>query len=370
MHGRFEGSRLTGAALRACACVRACVLVCGSPPQAVQNNGSLWLHAVFARAGSSINPDDPDFVEDHVFGRAFSERLEWCWLSQRPGSCHALRVGVGQQGGQQEENTRCVFTPCVRADMVAYLPKPKNDTGVNLLSGEKQAAKPKVEDPKVRDGGRHDGWGATQRPGGSAWERHEYTQGVRVGDCLAPRRGVLTEVGLVACACAAWAGRGAPGDCELPQAQPDHPARRPLQHLPQERHPAAGACSAGKPGQRWARLGAQAWTAGLQAQLWEATAMRSGPWLGRQTAAQAVAACGGAIQTRCGGAAHVLHLLRAPPRRWAHVAGSMQFDGEGNYFPIIFFNEFWLLRDYLVPLNETVTNVTLSLDYGLVSMTW
>lgn len=33
-----------------------------------------------------------------------------------------------------------------------------------------------------------------------------------------------------------------------------------------------------------------------------------------------------------------------------------------NYFPIVYFNDFWLLRDKLVPLNETVKNVTLTLD--------
>ena len=33
-----------------------------------------------------------------------------------------------------------------------------------------------------------------------------------------------------------------------------------------------------------------------------------------------------------------------------------------NYFPIVFFNEFWLLRDALIPLNETVSEVPLRLD--------
>ncbi|XP_011005578.1 PREDICTED: cleft lip and palate transmembrane protein 1 homolog [Populus euphratica] len=41
----------------------------------------------------------------------------------------------------------------------------------------------------------------------------------------------------------------------------------------------------------------------------------------------------------------------------------------GNYFPTIFFNEFWLLRDKLIPLNETVTELTLNLEVGPISMT-
>lgn len=41
----------------------------------------------------------------------------------------------------------------------------------------------------------------------------------------------------------------------------------------------------------------------------------------------------------------------------------------GNYYPTIFFNEFWLLRDKLIPLNETVKELTLNLEVGPISMT-
>ncbi|KAJ4715102.1 cleft lip and palate transmembrane protein 1-like [Melia azedarach] len=41
----------------------------------------------------------------------------------------------------------------------------------------------------------------------------------------------------------------------------------------------------------------------------------------------------------------------------------------GNYFPTIFFNEFWLLKDKLTPLNETVTELPLNLEVGPISMT-
>ncbi|KAJ6766345.1 CLEFT LIP AND PALATE ASSOCIATED TRANSMEMBRANE PROTEIN-RELATED [Salix purpurea] len=41
----------------------------------------------------------------------------------------------------------------------------------------------------------------------------------------------------------------------------------------------------------------------------------------------------------------------------------------GNYFPTISFNEFWLLRDKLIALNETVEELTLNLEVGPISMT-
>ncbi|XP_043723952.1 cleft lip and palate transmembrane protein 1 homolog [Telopea speciosissima] len=41
----------------------------------------------------------------------------------------------------------------------------------------------------------------------------------------------------------------------------------------------------------------------------------------------------------------------------------------GNYYPMIFFNEFWLLRDKLIPLNDTVTELSLNLEVGPISMT-
>ncbi|KAL2528330.1 Transmembrane CLPTM1 family protein [Forsythia ovata] len=41
----------------------------------------------------------------------------------------------------------------------------------------------------------------------------------------------------------------------------------------------------------------------------------------------------------------------------------------GNYYPTFFFNEFWLLRDKLIPLNETVNELLLHLEVGPISMT-
>ncbi|XP_010252372.1 PREDICTED: cleft lip and palate transmembrane protein 1 homolog [Nelumbo nucifera] len=40
-----------------------------------------------------------------------------------------------------------------------------------------------------------------------------------------------------------------------------------------------------------------------------------------------------------------------------------------NYYPTVFFNEFWLLRDKLIPINETVTELPLHLEVGPISMT-
>lgn len=41
----------------------------------------------------------------------------------------------------------------------------------------------------------------------------------------------------------------------------------------------------------------------------------------------------------------------------------------GNYYPTIFFNEFWLLRDKLIPLNDTVKELPLNLEVAPISMT-
>lgn len=41
----------------------------------------------------------------------------------------------------------------------------------------------------------------------------------------------------------------------------------------------------------------------------------------------------------------------------------------GNYYPTVFFNEFWLLRDKLIAINETVTELPLHLEVAPISMT-
>ena len=39
-----------------------------------------------------------------------------------------------------------------------------------------------------------------------------------------------------------------------------------------------------------------------------------------------------------------------------------------SYFPAVYFNDFWLLREHLVPLNETVTEVPLHFSLSSVGM--
>ncbi|ONM62732.1 Transmembrane CLPTM1 family protein [Zea mays] len=41
----------------------------------------------------------------------------------------------------------------------------------------------------------------------------------------------------------------------------------------------------------------------------------------------------------------------------------------GDYYPTVFFNEFWLLRDKLIALNESVKELPLNLEVGPISMT-
>ncbi len=41
----------------------------------------------------------------------------------------------------------------------------------------------------------------------------------------------------------------------------------------------------------------------------------------------------------------------------------------GNYFPTVYFNEFWLLKDKLIAINETVNELQLELELGPISLT-
>lgn len=51
------------------------------------------------------------------------------------------------------------------------------------------------------------------------------------------------------------------------------------------------------------------------------------------------------------------------------VADFLQFDPKtGNYFPIVSFNEFWLMREKLIPINETVEELPLNLELGPISL--
>lgn len=45
-----------------------------------------------------------------------------------------------------------------------------------------------------------------------------------------------------------------------------------------------------------------------------------------------------------------------------HVYQMMDFQDEGHYKPMIFFNEFWVLRESMVPINETTDSVPLEVS--------
>ncbi|GIL76805.1 hypothetical protein Vretimale_8728 [Volvox reticuliferus] len=52
------------------------------------------------------------------------------------------------------------------------------------------------------------------------------------------------------------------------------------------------------------------------------------------------------------------------------ISEHLRMNSAGDYEPIVYFNDFWLLRDKLVPVNETLDNVTLHLELSYVTMTW
>ncbi|KAK9791843.1 hypothetical protein WJX73_009711 [Symbiochloris irregularis] len=53
----------------------------------------------------------------------------------------------------------------------------------------------------------------------------------------------------------------------------------------------------------------------------------------------------------------------------AHISPYLEVDEASlNYFPVVYFNEFWLLRDKLVALNETVEEIELHLDVYRLAM--
>ncbi|KAM0940210.1 hypothetical protein DsansV1_C19g0161481 [Dioscorea sansibarensis] len=53
-----------------------------------------------------------------------------------------------------------------------------------------------------------------------------------------------------------------------------------------------------------------------------------------------------------------------------NVAGHLNVEPTtGNYYPTIYFNEFWLLRDKLITLNESLLELPLNLELGLISLT-
>lgn len=53
-----------------------------------------------------------------------------------------------------------------------------------------------------------------------------------------------------------------------------------------------------------------------------------------------------------------------------HIADNLIVDEKtGNYFPTIYFNDFWLLREKLVPVNESVNELELDLEISPIGLT-
>lgn len=47
----------------------------------------------------------------------------------------------------------------------------------------------------------------------------------------------------------------------------------------------------------------------------------------------------------------------------------LRLDSSGNHYkPVLFFNDFWLMPDDMIPVNETVPSLTLSLAYSPISL--
>ncbi|KAG2428128.1 hypothetical protein HXX76_011808 [Chlamydomonas incerta] len=53
------------------------------------------------------------------------------------------------------------------------------------------------------------------------------------------------------------------------------------------------------------------------------------------------------------------------------ILDAMRFNlATGHYLPLVFFNDFWLLKDKLVPVNETLDRVEVHMELSYVSMVW
>ena len=55
---------------------------------------------------------------------------------------------------------------------------------------------------------------------------------------------------------------------------------------------------------------------------------------------------------------------QVPPQFLPHL----DFDAKGNYKPIVMLNDFWILRDYLIPVNATTSDVTINVDVNEISI--
>lgn len=64
------------------------------------------------------------------------------------------------------------------------------------------------------------------------------------------------------------------------------------------------------------------------------------------------------------------HSRRNIPQQISDHMRPQPGSGGQHYLPLVHFNEFWMLKDKLVPVNESLANVTVHLEFGMASMTW
>ncbi|GAA5844545.1 hypothetical protein JCM11251_001628 [Rhodosporidiobolus azoricus] len=71
------------------------------------------------------------------------------------------------------------------------------------------------------------------------------------------------------------------------------------------------------------------------------------------------------LELVCDSKAIPLDKLPEPMKQFVHVAkdGQKTVHGQQAYFPIVFANDFWLLKSHLFPLNTTTTRVPLRVDF-------
>lgn len=67
---------------------------------------------------------------------------------------------------------------------------------------------------------------------------------------------------------------------------------------------------------------------------------------------------------------HLVHDFTRYPRGGLppQIAEKMRFDEEGNYYPTLYINEFFVMREHLYPINETTPSLPLRMEYATLSL--
>ena len=154
--------------------------------QGVQNNGSVYLHAFFTPSGFTADPADPFYKKDAVFHKTFrAPLLHACTpllcmhchlpvvlcgfillhillriLADVLASPHISMVEALCRVARCSRSPQCMYRGtrrclnrllCPRAALNTYLPRPKNKTGVNLLSSPAEQADARIRDAEAAE---------------------------------------------------------------------------------------------------------------------------------------------------------------------------------------------------------------------------